>query len=386
MEEIARLCRPEIYALKPYSSARTEGTEIAASIFLDANESPYPPYPGGEPVAGLNRYPEPQPRVLLDRFADLFGVQRSALFLSRGADEAIDLLVRAFCRAGRDAILIAPPTFVMYETAAAIQGAGVFQVPLIQTDRFDLDVGGMLRTQAGNPAIKLVFVCSPNNPSANLMRRGDVLRLARELSGRSLVVVDELYVDYSGEPSLATEIAGHPNLVVLRSLSKEYGLAGERCGITVAHPETIRILGRIMPPYPLTTSAIRVIGAAVTADGLAYARANRLTVLDERRRVESALAGSPAVTRIFHSDANFLLLQLVEPGLFVELMAANGIKVRDRRSLVPDAVRLSIGTREENDTMLRVFAGYAERVAVAPARAAGPDPRPRHAQGWSVKR
>ena len=248
MDDIVSLVRPEIYAMRPYSSARVEADQ-AVRIHLDANENPYPPYPGGSEQEGLNRYPEPQPPSLLRRFSEIYGLPVEQLFLSRGADEAIDLLVRAFCAAGRDAILITPPTFVMYETAAHIQGASVRQVPLL-AGSYQLDTDAMLAACDADPGIKIVFVCSPNNPTANLMEHASVLRLAERLRGRAMVVVDELYLDYSGQPSLAGAIAEQPNLVVVRSLSKEYSLAGERCGITLAHPEVVGVLRRIMPPYP----------------------------------------------------------------------------------------------------------------------------------------
>jgi histidinol-phosphate aminotransferase len=357
LDEIARLARPEIYAMKPYSSARTEGKQ-EASIYLDANENPYPPFPGTDDLIGYNRYPEPQPQRLLDRFAEIYGVPRENLFLSRGADEAIDLFVRAFCAAGKDGILIAPPTFVMYETAAEIQGAFVHRVPL--DAEFQLNVDDMLATQSAHPTTKLVFVCSPNNPSSNLMKRDSVLRLAKELFGKALVIVDELYVDYSGQPSLANEIANNPNLVVLRSMSKEYSLAGERMGITIANPEVIGILGRIMAPYSLTVSAVRAVERAVAPEGVEYGRANIRTILDERERVRAALEASPAVSNIFPTDANFLLIQTTDAKLLVKTMENNGIKVRDRSSVIDNGVRISIGTPEENDTMLKVFAEYEQ--------------------------
>jgi histidinol-phosphate aminotransferase len=357
VDEIVRLCRPDIYALKPYSSARTEGSQDA-SILLDANENPYPPYPATPDTEQLNRYPEPQPAALLDRFAELYDVPREQLFLSRGADESIDLLVRAFCAAGTDGILVTPPTFVMYETAAAIQGAAVHRVPLRPAERFDLDVEGILGTVAANPGTKLVFVCSPNNPTANLMRRDDVLRLASSLRGKALLVVDELYVDYSGSPSLARELPGHPNLVVVRSLSKEYSLAGERLGVAIAHPEIIGILGRIMAPYSLSRSSIRSVAAAVTPAGVAYGRANIAKILAERDRVAAALGAQASVRRIFPSDANFLLVQVADAGLLCRRMEIAGIKIRDRSGVVPDAVRISIGRPAENDAMLAVFAAY----------------------------
>jgi len=287
-------------------------------------------------------------------------VPREQLFHSRGADEAIDLLVRAFCACGQDAVLITPPTFVMYETAAQIQGARVHRVPLT-AGSFALDVDAVLAAQRADPATKLVFLCSPNNPTSNLMDRAGVLRLATELRGRALVVVDELYLDYSGRPSLAAEIPTHPNLVALRSVSKEYSLAGERLGIAVAHPEVIGILRRIMAPYSLSVSAIRAVTTAVSPEGIAHGRANIRRILAERDRVAAALAASPAVRRVFPSDANFLLVQVDDAPALCARMETDGVKIRNRSALLDGAVRISIGTPEENDAMLGVLAAHADR-------------------------
>lgn len=372
MDEIVGLVRPEIYAMKPYSSARTEAT-ADARIYLDANENPYPPYPGTDEVVGYNRYPQPQPRVLLDRFAEVYGVERERLFLSRGADEAIDLLVRAFCRAREDAILITPPTFVMYETAAAIQDVAVHRVPLIRPsdafvrpdDGYQLDVDAILATQAAHPGTKLVFVCSPNNPTGNLLRRADVLRLAATLFGRALVVVDELYLEYSGQPSLAGHLDAYPNLVVVRSVSKEFSLAGERVGVTVADPEVIGVLGRIMAPYSLPVSAVRTVAAAMTADGVRHGREIITRIVAERDRVSRALAASPGVSRVFASDANFLLVRVDDAAGLTAAMAAHGIRIRDRSGAVANTVRISIGTPAENDEMLKVLADQVVSAAQA---------------------
>lgn len=357
MEDIVSLVRPEIYAMRPYTSARVEGDQ-SARIYLDANENPYAPFPGGTEQEGLNRYPEPQPASLLGRFSEIYGLPVEQIFLSRGADESIDLLARAFCAAGRDGIMITPPTFVMYETAAEIQGARVCRVPLVPRS-FQLDVDAMLAACDADRRIKLVFVCSPNNPTTNLMERASVLRLAAELRGRAMVVVDELYVDYSGRPTLAREIADHPNLVVVRSLSKEYSLAGERCGITLGHPEVIGVLRRIMPPYPLTVTAIRAIGAAISPEGIAYGHRNIARIVAERERVREALLRSPAVIDVLVSDTNFLLLRTEDPRRLCVAMAEQGIKLRDRSSSIEGAVRVSIGTPSENDEFLRAFELYA---------------------------
>jgi histidinol-phosphate aminotransferase len=360
MDALTRLARPDILALAPYSSARTEG-EQDMRVFVDANENPHAPHPGGPAEEGLNRYPSPQPPELLDLFAGLYGVPRERLLLSRGADEGIDLLVRAFCAAREDAIVVCPPTFAMYEMAAAIQGAGVHRVPLRKGETFDLDVDGVLAACAGDPGAKLVFACTPNNPTGGLLRREDVLATAEALLGKALVVADETYVEFTGRPSLAADIDAHPNLVVLRTVSKDFGLAGERCGITVAHPAVIDLLGRILAPYPLTATSVRSVAAALTPEGVAVARERMAGLVAERERIEAALAPSPAVVRIYPSDANFLLVEVRDAARLVAEMAAAGIKVRDRSKVpgIEGCVRFSVGTPAENDDLLDVFAKHA---------------------------
>src|SRR6185437_6976687 len=212
---------------RPYQHASWEpGLER-----LHANELPWRPL-DDDSRAGLNRYPEPQPRALIDRLAELYAVAPASLLVGRGSDEAIDLLTRAFCRAGSDAVLVCPPTFGMYSVCARIQGAEVLQTPLTAADGFALDEHAVLERCA--PAVKLVFLCSPNNPTGNLLDEGAILRIARRLAGRALLVVDEAYIEFADRSSLARLVAEVPNLAILRTLSKAYGLAGARCGALIA--------------------------------------------------------------------------------------------------------------------------------------------------------
>lgn len=355
-----RLVRPAIARMSPYSSARTEGRQIAMRVRLDANESPYAPYPGGEAQLGLNRYPEGQPQNLLDTFANFYGVPRDWLLFTRGTDEAIDLLVRGFCSEGHDAILQTPPTFPMYLHSAQVQGIDVVDVPLTSDD-FQIDVDAVLAAHAANPHTKILFFCSPNNPTANLLDRYDILHIANALLGKAIIVVDELYLDYSGSDSLADAITDQLNVVVLRSMSKEYGLAGERFGITIAQPCVISVMSRMLAPYPLTQTAIRAVTEVMTTDGLVHAKTNIAAIVEERSRVSQALSMCPAVTKVFPSDANFLLVQVDDARALVQAMERNGIKIRDRSALpgINNSVRISIGTPEENNAMLSELEHYA---------------------------
>jgi histidinol-phosphate aminotransferase len=353
MDEVMRLVRPVIARTIPHSSARTDGRQIEMRVRLDANESPYLPYPGGEGQLELNRYPEGQPEHLLDIFADFYGVPRDWLLFSRGVEEAIDLLVRAFCGEGRDAVLQTPPTFRMYRHFAQVQGVDVVDVPLTP-HAFQLDVPGVLAAHAAHPRTKILFFCSPNNPTANLLDRDDILQIANALFGQAIVVVDEVYLDYSDAESLADAIARQPNIVVLRSMSKGYSLAGERFGITIAHPCVISVLGSILAPYPLTQTAIRAVTQVMTAEGLIHAKANIAAVLEERTRVSQALAACPAVTKVFPSDANFLLVQVDDARTLIDAMEGCGIKICDQSALpgIENSLRISIGTPKQNNAML----------------------------------
>ncbi|MEU8140092.1 histidinol-phosphate transaminase [Streptodolium elevatio] len=357
MEEIQRLARPEILALTAYATGREESDTAGISVYLDANESPYPPFTGEPPPDDTqswpsHRYPEPQPTWLLDRLAWLFATTVDQLLVSRGAEEAIALLVRAFCDARTDHIVVNPPTFAMYEVAARIHGAGVRAVPLVAADGFRLDVDGVLH--AASAGAKLVFVCTPNNPTGTPVAHDDVLAMAEALRGKTLVIADETYQDFHDEATLAHHIGAHPNLVVLRTLSKAYGLAGERCGITIAHPHVIRILRKVLAPYPLTQSSLRVLAHALSPRGLAHARTNILRIRAERTRVEAALAARPEVLHVHPSVTNFVLFEADDPTLLVKHLHAAGVKIRDRSDQpgLERCVRATIGTPAENDALL----------------------------------
>ena len=343
------LARPEIRSLQPYSSARMEAGD--AQIMLNANESAWAP--NGDGGLGCNRYPEPQPAALLQALAALYGVRQEQLFVGRGSDEAIDLLVRAFCRAGEDAILIQPPTFGMYAVCARIQNAAVIEVPL--TSDFSLDVPALLA--AVTPAVKLVFLCTPNNPSGKSISRADIERVAQALAGKALLVVDEAYVEFSGQRSVADLIDRHEHLAVLRTLSKAWALAGARIGSLLASPEVIALIRRIMPPYPLPLPCVAAATAELTCSGQAEARANIAIVREQRAMMQAALRQIPGVREVLMSDANFLAVRFDDAGTVYRSLLQMGIVVRDIRRYrnLHDALRITIGTPEENARVLAVL-------------------------------
>jgi histidinol-phosphate aminotransferase len=322
---------------------------------LHANELPWRAR-RDESVAGLNRYPEPQPRALLERLAALYEVPCESLLLGRGSDEGIDLLIRGFCRAGRDRIIICPPTFGMYEVAARIQGAGVMPVPLRRVNGFALDDLTML--QHCSPEVKLIFLCSPNNPTGNRLSEDAILRLARVLLGKALLVIDEAYVEFAGTGSLSRHIQQFPNLAVLRTLSKAYALAGARCGALIAHPEVIALLHKIVPPYAISQLTLEAVLKVLEPAEIIATAAQWEVLRSERDRVQRALAKIPGVLRVWPSEANFILAEFDNPTAALVRTHRAGLLIRDVRTSwgLPHALRITIGTREVNERLLQALA------------------------------
>jgi histidinol-phosphate aminotransferase len=342
---ILQLARPDILDLQPYQHAAWDPTLER----MHANEMPWRAS-GDNSIAGLNRYPEPQPHALVERMAQLYGVPARQLLVGRGSDEAIDLLVRAFCRAGQDNVVITPPTFGFYKVAARIQGAGVLEVPLLR-DGFALDAGQVV---AAGLRAKIVFLCSPNNPTGNLLDEVAMLRVCTELAGKALVVVDEAYVEFCGRASLTARLAEFPNLVILRTLSKAYALAGARLGTVIASEEIIGLLRRIIPPYAIPASTVEEVLALTEAPQRALSAARIRTLLDERRHMHERLERCANVARVFPSDANFLLVECHDAGRFFAASKSAGLIVRDFSSYpgLANCLRISIGTPEQNQRLL----------------------------------
>lgn len=341
-----QLARPDILALKPYSHASWNPSLER----LHANELPWRAH-ADRSLTGLNRYPEPQPAALVQGLAALYGVQPQQLLVGRGSDEGIDLLTRAFCRAGHDAVLICPPTFGMYAVAARIQGAGVIEVPLLAAHGFALDPDAVIAQLAG---VKLVYLCTPNNPTGNSLNAAAIERVVAATAGRALVVIDEAYAEFCSAPSWVTRINSAPHVVVLRTLSKAHGLAGARIGSVIATPAVIALLRRIIPPYALAQPTVDVALAALEPTQLEIMRLRRDDILRERALVAASLAGKSCVRRVLTSAANFLLVEFDDAGRALERIAAGGLIVRDFRGLVGvgEALRITIGTPEQNSRML----------------------------------
>ena len=347
MNPALSLARPEILTLKPYSHAAW----LPALTRLHANEAPWRP-PGDSTEAGLNRYPEPQPQALVRRLAEVYDVPAEALLVTRGSDEAIDLLSRIYLRAGTDAILQCTPTFGMYQVAARIQGADVLEVPLDRSRGWAVDVDRVLA--AWNPQVKLVYLCSPNNPTANLLDVGSIEMICSALDGRAMVVIDEAYIEWSKTPSLTPWLARFPTLAILRTLSKAHALAGARIGALLGSPDMIQLAKRVIPPYCLAQPTIEAALRALHPGEITASGARLHALLLEREYFAGRLQSSPLVDKVWPSDANFLLLDCRNADAFLHRAIAGGLIVRDLRSnpALPNSLRVSVGTRPQNDALL----------------------------------
>ncbi|AVP96917.1 histidinol-phosphate transaminase [Ahniella affigens] len=347
---ILNLARPDILAMTGYSSARMEAA--GGRIFLNANEAPTSPI-DGEPC---NRYPEPQPDALRAAVAQYLGVTPPQCLVGRGSDEAIDLLTRAFCRAGEDAVLISPPTFGMYAVCARIQNARVLEVPASATAAFAYPLDDALAALASDQAgqIKLVYLCSPNNPTGQVVPTPVLDAMLAATRGRAVLVVDEAYQEFADTPSALTRLPEAEHLVVLRTLSKAHGLAGERLGIAIAAPEIIALLQKIMAPYPLPQSSV-ARGLSVLAPAALTRTAERIAMMNaERERLRARLADSPLLTAVLPSDANFLAVRCLDAAALYQDLLSQGIVLRSLQKYpgLGDALRISIGTPAENDALL----------------------------------
>ena len=344
-----RLARPEILALPPTDTAAAAGgAPIGRSIKLDANENPFAPLVAGSIAASVNRYPEPQPAALRQRLADLYGCTPSQLWATRGSDDAIDLLIRTFCVPQVDSIAIVEPTFSAYAQFARVQGARVISARLTGDLTFD---AAAVIAACVDAKPKLLFLCTPNNPTGTPVDPAVVLAIAAALPD-TLVVADEAYIEFADTPSLVPQVGG--NLLILRTLSKAYGLAGARIGCLIADPEIIEVTSRASPPYPLPSLSI-----AATLDALAAERmplhAERIARLKADRETLAARLRTVSEIQSIRTGGNFLFLEVADPAALAQRLASAGIRLRFRPNAAPGGVRVTVGTEVENAAMLAVF-------------------------------
>ena len=354
MSALLDLARPELRGIRPY----VPGAYEPGCIRLNANESPWRT-PGDTSERGLNVYPPPRPTVLQAKLAGYYGIEQQQILVTRGSSEAIDVLIRGFCTAGRDKILVCPPTFDMYRLYAGIQNAEVVRVPLLAQRDFALDTDRILA--AIDAQTKLIFICSPNNPTGQSMARADIERICRETAGRSLVVIDEAYHEFAEGGDFLDLRHRYEHVVLLRTLSKFVSLAGVRCGLIVATPELIDFAQVVLPPYTFPTPSIELVQQALSADALRVSE-ERVTLLKrERARLAAALRDVPQVLQVYPSDANFILVKTRNGQVFRETARRAGILVRTFDDpLLNDCVRITVGRPGDNDQLLQAIAG-AER-------------------------
>jgi histidinol-phosphate aminotransferase len=338
------LARPSVVALKPYSSARDEFTGTA-DVYLDANESPF--------NTGLNRYPDPYQKTLKAAIRRIKGVPETMMLLGNGSDEVIDLLFRVFCEPGKDQCLIMPPTYGMYQVSADINQVEVIKVLLNE----DFSVNLSEVQSAITPQTKLVFVCSPNNPSGNLIDGDTLLQLAKL---PCIVVVDEAYIDFADASSAITLISDHPNVVVMQTLSKAWGLAGIRLGLCFAHESIISLMNKVKPPYNINDLSQQVAQRAIEneAQMMSWVAA----IKTQREVLKGILEALPVVEKVYPTDANFFLVKFNEdPKKIYEFLAGVGIVVRDRSTQPRCAgcLRITIGTMEENLKLVDMLQLYS---------------------------
>lgn len=348
MFDLNSLLRDNIKRLVPYSSARDE-FKGEASVFLDANENSF-----GSPLpAAYHRYPDPLQWKVKYKLADIKGVPPQNIFLGNGSDEAIDILFRAFCRPGIDNVLLCPPTYGMYEVSANINDVTVRKATL--TEDFQLDLPAMEAAIDANT--KLIFICSPNNPTANAIRREDIEMILNNFEG--IVVVDEAYINFSKQKTLIQELTEYPNLVILQTLSKAWGLAALRVGMAFASEDIINVFNKIKPPYNINQASQELALEALNNIG----QVNnwiRETV-EERNKLELALNALPIVEKVYPSDANFLLVKTTDARGIYQHLVDKGIIVRDRSKveLCAGCLRITIGTPAENVQLLNTLQALA---------------------------
>ena len=341
MRSLKELTRPNIWALKPYSSARDEYSGADASVFLDANENPY--------NAPNNRYPDPLQKELKSLLAPLKGVKEENIFLGNGSDEAIDLIFRAFCQPGVDNVVAMSPTYGMYKVCADVND--------VEYRTMLLDVYYQIKASALLSAIdeytKVIFICSPNNPTGNSLCRKEIESLLNRFDG--LVVVDEAYIDFSSSPSLLQDLDKYPNLIVLQTFSKAWGCAAIRLGMAFASPEIIAIFNKIK--YPYNVNRLTQEEAIMVLQNPGQIKQWVDSLLEERARVMEEIVKLPCCIRVFPTDANFFLAKVYEATQIYDYLVSEGIIVRNRTNvaLCNDCLRITIGTKEENDALLEAL-------------------------------
>jgi histidinol-phosphate aminotransferase len=346
---IAALARPEILDLQAYQAVLVPDDDIR----MNANEAPVTTSAGT--AEGLNRYPALRPAALTGKMATYYGVAADNVLVTRGSSEGIDLLIRTFCSAGRDNVLLTPPAFEMYQVYASVQGARTISVPLRADRDFAVDTDALLA--ACNARTKLIFLCSPNNPVGTVIPRQQILRIVEARVAKSVVVIDEAYIEYSDMDSLAPLVSRYDNLVVLRTLSKALALAGARCGAVIASAGLIRLLDRVLAPYALSSPVISSAELALSNQQLTEAHDLVSRIIAERERLRVELGACRAVQRIWPSQANFLFVRFRDLAEVRRCLADAGIAIRtyDNDAALKDCARITIAAIADNNRLIHAI-------------------------------
>ncbi|WP_416262031.1 histidinol-phosphate transaminase [Gibbsiella quercinecans] len=338
---IEQLARQNVRELTPYQSARRLGGN--GDVWLNANEYPLPPaFQLSQQT--LNRYPECQPAQVIERYADYAGVKKEQVLVSRGADESIELLIRAFCEPGKDAILFCPPTYGMYTVSAETLGVERRIIPA-RAD-WQLDLAAIADSL---DRVKVIYVCSPNNPTGSLINPDDLRTLLDMAQGKAIVAVDEAYIEFCPQASVASWLRDYPHLAVLRTLSKAFALAGLRCGFTLANADLIALLLKVIAPYPLSTPVADIAAQALSPEGIAIMRQRVAEVSSNRRWLQQALQNCACVEQVYDSESNYLLARFTPASNAFKALWDQGIILRDQSKQpgLNGCLRITIGTREE---------------------------------------
>ena len=363
MMDINAIARPEIVAMKPYVSARNSAA--ADGILLNANEAPFPHVDDSEwQRLALNRYPSPQPSLLKTRMAELYGVDESKILVTRGSDEGIDLLTRVFCRPGQDSIVECTPCFGMYRIAATIQAAKVIDVPRQAEKGFRIDFQQLERVIESRANVRLVFLTTPNNPTGDLIERGELERVLGACEDKALVVLDEAYIEFCTAESASGLVDQYPQLVVLRTLSKAWAAAGVRCGTVIADPAVIGLLQRVIAPYPLAATAVDAALQATSGEVVIRQQDFVEAVRKGRADLQAFLLKCDWVEEFWDSKANFILLRVADAVALTDWCAGRGIRIRDFSSQpqLEGCVRLTIGSVEELTALKAALQAYGEQI------------------------
>ncbi|HDR1892302.1 TPA: histidinol-phosphate transaminase [Pasteurella multocida] len=345
---ISPLSRKNIQTLTPYQSARRLGGK--GNIWLNANE--YPTSPDFNLTNHtFNRYPEPQPQAVIEGYANYAGVTPENVLVSRGGDESIELIIRAFCEA-EDSVLYCPPTYGMYSVSAETCGIALKTVPL--TADFQLNLPEIERQISG---VKVVFVCSPNNPTGTLVNRTDLLALLKMTRDKAIVVVDEAYIEFCPQATMVTELKNYPHLAIIRTLSKAFALAGLRCGFTLANKDLIEVLQKVIAPYPLPVPVADLAAQALQPAGLQAMQQRVQEILQNRTALEADLRSLPCVENVFQSDGNYLLVKFKDGQKIFKTLWDQGIILRNQHSalMLENCIRITIGTAEENRRVIEAI-------------------------------